>query len=349
MDKSSFSLIHIRLGQSVAIAFIGIFILLLTSCSDENLYLVYDDGKHLYITETHNPNPKPLLPDMHGISPDASADGQYLSFISDNSSGRLAGKWGTGSKIEWDESPEFGTFIFNPTPINKSEYLFSSIRIEENAFSETSYMDIYSSGQNKNITNFRSMDFEPSVSPNGNILAFTTSRISNSDIYTNERPLSDRQAIENIKEWNITERGVIYNTYRDHNIDIFISNIDGTNPSRLTSARALDHQPDWSHNGDWIIFTSLRHDNSEIFVIGKDGNGLKRLTNNQHNDEEPSWSPDGDLIAFISDRSGSKNIYTMNPDGTNQIQITNTLSNLHSPTWIKCNPGILGRIGKTCP
>ena len=111
----------------------------------------------------------------------------------------------------------------------------------------------------------------------------------------------------------------------------------------------MDHQPDWSHDGDWIVFSSLRHNNSEIFIIRKDGNELKRLTNNQYQDEEPSWSPDGNLIAFTSDRSGSKNIYTMNPDGTNQIQITNTLSDLHSPTWIKCNPGIFGKVSKTCP
>ena len=39
----------------------------------------------------------------------------------------------------------------------------------------------------------------------------------------------------------------------------------------------------------------------------------------------------------------------MNPDGTNQIRIKTTLSDLYSPTWIKCNPGILGKVGKTCP
>ena len=90
-----------------------------------------------------------------------------------------------------------------------------------------------------------------------------------------------------------------------------------------------------------------------------DGNNLIHLTNNEGSDERvhpwhigdmmPSWSPDGNLIAFISDRSGSKNIYTMNPDGTNQIRIKTTLSDLYSPTWIKCNPGILGKVGKTCP
>ena len=341
MAKFSFSSLHIRIGQHLAFVFLAIFLPLLASCTDDNLYLVYDDGKHLYITEADDPNPVPLLPAIHGISPDASPNGQSFSFISDNPSGRLIGTWGIHSKIEWDKHPEFGAFIFDPTPINETSYLFSALK--------ANHMDIYSSGQKKNITSFRSMDFEPSVSPNGNLLAFTTNRISNTDIYTNERPLSDRQSIEKVKEWDITERGITYNTYRDHNIDIFISHIDGTNPVRLTSARALDHQPEWSNDGNWIAFSSLRHGNSEIFIIRNDGTNLKRLTNNQNNDEEPSWSPDGNLIAFISDRSGSKNIYTMNPDGTNQIRIKTTLSDLYSPTWIKCNPGILGKVGKTCP
>ena len=348
MNRFSFSSIQIRLYRSLAILFVASFFPLLTSCSDENLYLVYDDGKHLYIGKVDNPNPAPLFPDILGISPDASPSGQSLSFISDNSSGRLIGTWRIQSKIEWDKSSEFETFIFNPTP-NRSGYLFSALKMKSSDSIDSSYMDIHSSNPKKSITNFRSMDFEPSISPNGNLVAFVSNRISNTDIYTNERPLSDRQAIEKVKEWNITERGIIYNTYRDHNIDIFISDLEGTNPIRLTSARALDHQPDWSPDGNWIVFSSLRHNNSEIFMIRKDGTELKRLTNNQYNDEEPAWSPNGNSIAFVSDRSGSKNIYTMSPDGTNQTQITNTFSNLHSPTWIKCNPGILGKIGKTCP
>ncbi len=341
MAKFSFSTSRIQIGKYFTIVVIATFFLLLTSCTDEKLYLVYDDGKHLYITEVDNPDPIPLLSDMHGISPDSSPDGHSLSFISDNFSDRLIGMWSIHSKIEWDKPSETETSIFNPTPKNKSGYLFSALT--------SSFMDIYSSDQKKNITNFRSMDFEPSISPNGKLIAFTSSRISNADIYTNERPLSDRQAIERVKEWQITERGIAYNTYRDHNIDIFTSMIDGTNPLRLTSARALDHQPDWSNDGDWIAFSSLRHGNSEIFIIRGEGTELKRLTNNQYTDEEPSWSPDGNLIAFISDRSGSKSLYTMNPDGTNQIRITTTLSDLYSPTWIKCNPGILGKLGKTCP
>ena len=341
MAKFSFPSIDTPFGWCLPIIFLWIVTVCLTSCNYENLYLVYDDGKYLYIAEADNPKPSLLLPNIHGISPDASPNGEALSFISDESSDRLIGTWHIHSNLQWDIHPEFGQFIFNPTPLNRSTHLFSAL--------SSQYMDIYSSVQKKNITNFRSMDFEPSISPNGNLLAFTSNRISNTDIYTNERPLSDRQAIEKVKEWDITQRGITYNTYRDHNIDIFISNVDGRNPLRLTSARAMDHQPDWSHDGDWIVFSSLRHNNSEIFIIRKDGNELKRLTNNQYQDEEPSWSPDGNLIAFTSDRSGSKNIYTMNPDGTNQIQITNTLSDLHSPTWIKCNPGIFGKVSKTCP
>ncbi len=349
MDKFSYSSVHIKFSRILAVVFLATFLPLLAGCSIENLYIVYDDGRNLYIVEPNNPNPTSSQLDIRGISPDASPNGQSLSFIFDNPSGRHIGTWNSHPEIEWNKPLEFDILIFDPTPINSSEYLFSAIEPKVEGFPDSSYMDIYSSNQKKNITNFRSMDFEPSVSPNGNSLAFATSRISNSDIYTNERPLTDRQSIEKIREWHITKRGIIYNTYRDHNIDIFISKIDGTNPLRLTSARALDHQPDWSHDGDWIIFTSLRHINSELFVIRKDGTDLKRLTNNQYNDAEPSWSPDGKLIAFASDRSGSKNIYTMSPDGTNQTQITNTLSDLHSPTWIKCNPGFFGRVGKTCP
>ncbi len=320
---------------------LGVTFVLTIGCSNEKSYIVYDDDNLLYMVTVEEAVPEVLVNGIAGISPQASADGKSLSFVTNKSSQRLVGMWKGGSKITWYEHPEFGSYIFSPSPFNSSGYVFSGLN--------TSYLDIYSSKQTRNITKFRSMDFEPSVSPDEKALVFTSDRISNSDIYTNERPLSDRQAIENIKEWNFTERGINYNTYRDHNIDIFTSDIDGSNTIRLTSARALDYQPDWSSDGHWIVFSSLRHNNSEIFKIRTDGTDLERLTNNKYNDDQPSWSPETNLIAFVSDRSGSKNIYVMDAMGKNQIQITSSLSGLSSPTWIKCKKGIFKKVGTTCP
>ena len=330
---------HLRLYQALLI--LGVSFALTIGCANEKSYIVYDDDNLLYMVSVEKPAPEVFINGIRGINPEASTDGKSLSFITNKSSRRLVGMWKGGSKITWYEHPEFEPYIFNPSPFNSSGYVFSGLN--------TSHLDIYFSEQIRNITKFRSMDFEPSVSPDDKAIVFTSDRISNSDIYTNERPVSDRDAIENIKEWDITERGINYNTYRDHNIDIFTSDIDGSNTIRLTSARAVDYQPDWSSDGHWIVFSSLRYDNSEIFKIRTDGTDLERLTSNEYNDVQPAWSPNGNLIAFVSDRLGSKNIYVMDPDGTNQIQITSSLSGLNSPTWIKCKAGIHKKAGNTCP
>jgi len=330
-----------RLRLYRALLILGVSFILTIGCANENSYIVYDDDNFLYMVSVKNPTPEVFINGIRGINPRASTDGKSLSFITRESSRTLVGMWKGSSNITWYEHPKFKSYIFNPSPFNSSGYVFSGLN--------RSHLDIYSSEQMKNITKFRSMDFEPSLSPDGKAIVFTSDRISNADIYTNERPLSDRDAIENIKEWDITERGIKYNTYRDHNIDIFTSDIDGSNTIRLTSARASDYQPDWSSDGRWIVFSSLRHNNSELFKIRSDGTDLERLTNNNYNDDQPAWSPEGNLIAFVSDRSGSKNIYVMSSTGTNQIQLTTSLSGLNSPTWIKCKSGILKKAGNSCP
>jgi hypothetical protein len=141
-----------QFSRWLKIVFWAILPVCIISCTYEKLYIVYDEGIYLDRVEPDDSNSELLLPGIRAISPDASTDGQFFTFLSNSASDRLVGLWNGSSKVGWYKQSEFEPYIFNPSPINASGYLFSELN--------TRYLDIYSSAQAKNITNFRSMDFE---------------------------------------------------------------------------------------------------------------------------------------------------------------------------------------------
>ena len=149
------------------------------------------------------------------------------------------------------------------------------------------------------LTDDAAYDWEPSWSPDGQRIAFTS--------ITGQR--------------------------EDGNWDIYIMNADGSGITRLTSHPAKDDNPSWSPDGVSIAFTSERDGNEEIYVINADGISVRRLTNNTASNWGPSWSPDGQRIAFVSARNGNDDIYVMNINGSNANRLTTDAASDWEPSW----------------
>lgn len=106
-------------------------------------------------------------------------------------------------------------------------------------------------------------DFDPSVSPDGKWIAFSTLRHS-------------------------------------PNPDVYIKQVHGFTATRLTSDPASEIQPSFSPQGDKVAYASNRSGSWDIWVIGVDGSTPVRLTTGVSNDIHPSWSPDGSHIVYCS-------------------------------------------------
>ena len=151
--------------------------------------------------------------------------------------------------------------------------------------------------------------------------------------------LFSQESSFSLKDKLYKQTSIIFASYRDGNMDIYVMNSDGSNQTRLTNNPAKDEYPTWSPDGKRIAFGSNRdsyceiYENAEVYIMNADGSSQTNLTNNPAYDHFPFWSPDGKKIAFASERDGNMNIYIMNADGSNQTRLTDNTAHDVKPQW----------------
>jgi TolB protein len=107
-------------------------------------------------------------------------------------------------------------------------------------------------------------------------------------------------------EWSPDGDRIAYFADVAGNVDVFVTDADGSSPTRVTHDRAEDVSPAWSPDGDRIAFVSERHGNTDLFVIEPDGSHERRLTTDRATDEGFAWSPRGGRIVYVSYRHGAE-------------------------------------------
>ena len=203
-------------------------------------------------------------------------------------------------------------------------------------------------GNQRRLSNTDLSEWEPSWSPNGKRIAFTSSGAKDPaggvwQIYVmdvdggNRRRLSKNPAEDDKNPfWSPSGRHIAFTS---DNFDIYAIDVDGGNQRNLTNSPHLDRHPSWSSDGKRIAFASngagnlvIRNGNMEIYVMDVNGGNQQNLTKNARHDKNPAWSPDGKRIAFES-YIGNLEIYVMDADGGNQRRLTNNPFTDRSPSW----------------
>lgn len=239
-----------------------------------------------------------------------------------------------------------------PTPvlgIPKIAFTSSRLGSTNDVFS----MNIDGSNQVQLTPSDVNNDQDPTFSPNGTKIAFTSERDGDYEIFvmnadsSNQTQVTFNTSIDVNPTWS--PDGTRIALSRKPNIASSTASIvtmfaDGSGQTLITpAASGLNDYPAWSPDGTKIAFTRIFTSDAQrdIYVVNSDGsNGANptRLTNNTPlYDNHPAWSPDGTKIAYTcSDPAQPSNwdICTMNAtDGTGVTRLTNDAAGDLFPAW----------------
>ncbi len=135
-------------------------------------------------------------------------------------------------------------------------------------------------------------------------------------------------------------KGYVWKIYSSY--DLYIANVDGSNPQPFLPAPGYDAEATVSPKGDKIVFTSMRNGDLDIYTVNIDGTDLKQLTHELGYDGGPFFSWDGTKIVYrayhpkteaeikrykklLAEEMIEPNnfqLFVMDADGNNKRQIT---------------------------
>ena len=185
----------------------------------------------------------------------------------------------------------------------------------------------------RQLTNSPTTSFYPSLSPDGQMVYFSSNQSGTFEIYSIDISGNGLQRLTNgigslyAPELSPNGERIIFT---NNGNGLWVMNPDGSNPRAITFKDDID--PTWSPDGSMIAFASSRSGQRQLFVANANGKQVNQVTDLNNMGGRSTWSPDGTKLAFYRGPSGDRDIYVINIDGSGLQRLTNGGDNL-GPSW----------------
>src|ERR1039457_1475594 len=127
--------------------------------------------------------------------------------------------------------------------------------------------------------------------------------ISNAD-GSAERPLTQSASLDYNPSWSPIGDWIVFTSERAGSADLYRIHPDGTGLDRLTDHPAYDDQAAFSPDGKQVVFVTTRAaGTANLWILDVATHQARPLTAGHGGDFRPAWSPDGRLsLAWAASR-----------------------------------------------
>ena len=185
----------------------------------------------------------------------------------------------------------------------------------------------------KQLTNAKGYDAEPTLSPDGKQMIYTSDKDGDIDLYIMNLETGEEKRITNTLGYDggawFSPDGtkIIWRASRPKtdveigeyksllaenlvaptNMEVFVANADGSNAHQVTNYGQANWAPAFMPDSKRIIFAS-NHEYERgfpfnLYTINEDGSNLTKISRDKGFDAFPMFSPDGKKIVFCSNRN----------------------------------------------
>ncbi len=183
------------------------------------------------------------------------------------------------------------------------------------------------------LTDTPGYDAEPTVSPKGDLIVFTSIRTGDLELFTMKLDGSDVKQVtsglgydggaffspdgtklifrssrpktdEDIKTYkDLLQQGLVQPT----EMELYVCDVDGSNLKKITDLGNANWAPFFHPSGEKVIFSSNHNSKRgfpfNLFMVNLDGTGLEQITFDNTFDSFPMFSFDGKKLVFASNRN----------------------------------------------
>ena len=157
------------------------------------------------------------------------------------------------------------------------------------------YVLTLATGTMRRLTRHAGIDTEPTWAPTGRQVAFISDRTGSPNLFvmdaegTSVRQLTSG-GFHTQPRWSPKGDAIAY-TARQGVHDIWLINVDGSNPRRLTGGVGDNQGATWAPSGRHLAFQSNRNGRWQIMAMLIDGSAPTVITTGTAEATSPSWSP----------------------------------------------------------
>ena len=192
------------------------------------------------------------------------------------------------------------------------------------------------------ITDAAGVETAPSLSPDGQTVAYATQTRGTWDIYaqrvggaTTIPIAADPEQQEAAPSFSPDGLSVAYH-HRTDDGGVFVAGATGEASRRVTD---FGFHPSWSPDGKQLAFNTedivspeTRLSKSTMWIVSVNG-GAAREVKGTGDAAQPVWSPSGVRIAYWSNTGGQRDLYTIAAGGGTRVPVTNDAALDWCPVW----------------
>ena len=203
----------------------------------------------------------------------------------------------------------------------------------------------------KRITALPGLDVEPSLSPDGSWVAYSSMRDGDFDVYYDRVGLQRPENLTLDSQYSDTQpavspsgKEVAFRSERSGG-GIFVIDLDSRATRQVTD---FGYHPNWAPDGKMLAISteqivgvgrSPRNLQSEVWLVDVTTGSSTLLV--AADAVQPAWSPRGERLAFWGTRGTTTGLWTVDSTGGDLVFCASDAGSVRDPTWLASGESIL--------